>query len=441
MGATIALPFLEAMVPAQTPLKSTAAKSKTRFYGIEFPHGASGSCQYGRKNHLWSPVKEGRDFEFTSALMPFEPFRDYVTIVSYADLHGADPWTPDEVGGDHSRAASVFLTGAHPKMTEGADYLNGPSIDQLFAKQFSKDDPIPTLELGIEDTGTLVGSCGFGYSCVYKYSISWASPTQPLPPQIDPRNVFERLFGDGSSAQQRVVRRKEDRSILDSVMGKVDNLKKNLDPSDRTRLTNYLDSVREIERRIQKVKQFNSAASDRELPTAPVGVPDSFDEHFKLMMDLTVVGFQSEVNHAASMMLARNVSSRVYPESGVKTPYHSGSHHGEVPEKIEEFNRLNRYHNSLIAYLMDRMVNTNDGDGNLLDHSVIYYGSGHGNAHIHEHKRNPLVILGKGNGALKGNMHYACKDGTPQANALLTMCHRLGIPVDGIGDSTGELEL
>ena len=440
MGVGMALPLLESMLPAQTPSSKTAA-TRTRLFAVEVPHGAGGSCMHGREMNYWSPVKDGSDFDLTLSLSPLEPFRDYVTLISDTDCANADPKTPDEVGGDHTRSAAVFLSGAHPKMTEGADYSCGTTIDQIYAQKYGQDTPLPSLELGIEDTGSLVGSCGFGYSCVYKYSISWASPTKPLPMQIDPRVAFERLFGHGGSAQQRLLRRQDDRSILDAIVGKIDRLRKELDPSDRNTLSNYLDNVREVERRIQLVEKRNSSGDRRNLPTAPIGVPDSFDEHVKLMCDLTVLGFQAEVTRVSALMLARDVSPRVYPESGVKTPFHSGSHHGEQPEQIEEFSRVNKYHVSLMAYLLNRMQFTPDGDGNLLDHSLVLYGSPMGNGHIHEHKRCPLFLAGHANGQLKGNLHLRCPEGTPMANALLTVMHKLGVDMDSLGDSTGTLEL
>ncbi len=441
MGVGLSLPLLESMLPAQTPLRDTAAATRTRLFAIEVPHGAGGSCVHGRKMNYWSPVKEGSDFDFTTALEPLEPFRDYVTVISDTDCANAAPTTPEEVGGDHSRSAAVFLSGAHPKMTEGADFYCGTTIDQLYAQKYGQDTPLPSLELGIEDTGSLVGSCGFGYSCVYKYSVSWASPSKPLPMQIDPRVAFERLFGDGGSPEQRMTRRQEDRSVLDTIVGKIARLRKDLDAGDRNRLNEYVDGVRELERRIQMVERHNSTGEARELPAAPIGVPDSFDEHVKLMCDLTVLGFQAEVTRVSALMLARDVSPRVFPESGSKSPFHSGSHHGEQPDQIEDFTRINRYHVSLMAYLLNRMQYTPDGDGNLLDHSLVLYGSPMGNGHIHEHKRCPLFLAGHANGQLRGNYHLRTPEGTPMANALLAVLDKLGIEQESIGDSTGMLTI
>ena len=260
--------------------------------------------------------------------------------------------------------------------------------------------------------------------------------------EMDPRVVFERLFGDGGTPAERLARRQEDRSILDTIRGEVARLQKGLDPSDRTRLNEYLDDVREIERRIQKVEKYNSGAEARSLPEAPVGVPDFFEEHVKLMFDLQVLAFMTDVTRVSSFKLSRDVSSRVYPESGVKTPFHAISHHGENPQTIEQFAKLNQYHVSKAAYFIDRLKNTPDGDGNLLDHSVVLYGSPMGDSHIHDHKRVPLFLAGHANGQLKGNQHYRAAQGTPMANVLLTLLHKLGVDdVNSIGDSTGEVAI
>lgn len=441
MGAAVALPLLESMLPAQTPMRKTAAATRTRFAAIQMPHGASGSCPYGRAQHYWSPVKEGKDFEFTMSLRPLEPFREYLTIITDTDCNNADPSTAAEVGADHTRSAAVFLTGAHPKMTEGADFYCGTSIDQMYAQKFGQDTPLPSLELGLEDPGSLVGACGFGYSCVYKNTISWATPTTPLPMELDPRVAFERLFGDGGSAEDRVRRRQADRSILDSIMGKVARLRKGLDPTDRNTLNDYFENVREIERRIQLIEKHNSSGAARELPSAPIGVPDSWDEHAKLMFDLQVLAFQAELTRVTALMMARDVSSRVYPESGVKTPFHSASHHNEIPARIEEFARLNRYHVSTIAYFLNKLKSTPDGDGNLLDHTLVLYGSPMGDAHIHEHKRVPMLLAGHANGQLKGGVHVVCPQGTKQSNVLLTILQKLGMDVQSVGDSNGTVSV
>ena len=441
-GAALALPFLDSMVPAQTPLRKTAAVAPVRFCAIEVPHGAAGSTVLGGTKHYWSPAKEGADFEITESLSSLEPYRDYLTIISDTDCHNADPLAPPEVGGDHTRSAAVFLTAAHPKMTEGSDILLGPSIDQICAQRFGQDTPLPSIQLCIEDVGSLSGACGYGYSCVYANTISWSSPTTPLPMEMDPRVAFERLFGSGGTPAERATRRQADRSVLDTVLHDVAQFQKGLDPSDRKRLSDYLDDVREIERRIQKIEQYNSSGEARALPEAPIGVPDSFAEHVKLMFDLQTLAFMANITRVSTFMMGRDVSSRVYPESGVKTPWHALSHHGEAPDKISEYAQLNRYHVSKVSDFLAKLKSTPDGDGNLLDHSLVMYGSPMGNSNLHEHKRVPVFLAGHANGKLKGNLHVRCPQGTPMGNVLVTCLHKLGIQdIEKIGDSTGTVSI
>ena len=441
LGVSVALPLLDAMVPAQTALKNTAAVSPTRFVAIELPHGSAGSTVEGHRKHYWGPEKEGADFDFTLSLNSLEPHREYITIISETDCHNAEALSPPEVGGDHTRTACVFLTGAHPKMTEGADIYLGSSIDQIYAQKFGQDTPLPSIQLCIEDVGSLSGACGFGYSCVYANAISWQSASSPLPSEIDPRVAFELLFGSGGTQAERNRRRQADKSVLDTISKDVARLQKTLDPRDRSRMDSYLEEVREIERRIQKVEKYNSSGEARELPQAPIGVPDSFEEHVKLMFDLQALGFMTDVTRVSSFMMGRDVSSRVYPESGVKTPFHSLSHHGESPEKIAEYARLNQYHVSKCAYFIDKLKNTPDGNGNLLDHSLIMYGSPMGNSNIHEHRHVPVFLAGHANGRLKGNLHLRCPEETPMANLLLTILNKLGVEADRIGDSKGALSI
>jgi len=442
MGVSLALPLLDSMVPAQTPLRKTAAAPRPRLAAIEMVHGAAGSTINGSAKHYWSPAKEGPDFEFTPTLKSLEPFREYLTIITDTDLANAAALTAAEEGADHTRSSAVFLTAAHPKMTEGSDILLGTSMDQIYAQKCGQDTPLPSIQLCIENVGSLSGACGYGYSCVYANTISWASPTAPLPMEIDPRVAFERLFGDGATAAERLSRRQADRSILDSITAKVARLRQGLDPSDRNRLNEYLEDVREIERRIQKVEKYNSIGQARALPQAPIGVPDSFEEHVKLMFDLQALAFMTEVTRVSSFKMGRDVSSRVYPESGVKTPFHALSHHGENPENIAEYAKLNQYHVSMVPYFLNKLKNTPDGDGNLLDHSVVLYGSPMGDSNIHDHKRLPLFLAGHANGTLKGNLHVRAARGTPMANVLLTLLHKLGAEdVESIGDSTGEFHV
>ena len=440
MGVSLALPLLDSMVPAQTPLRKTAAVPRSRLACLEMVHGAAGSTADGSDKHYWSPAKEGADFEFSQTLQPLESLRDYITIVSDTDLRPATAWSPSEEGADHFRSSAVYLTAAHPKMTEGSDYFAGTSIDQLYAQQFGQDTPLPSIQLCIEYVDAS-GACDYHYACVYADTISWASPTQPLPMIIDPRMAFENLFGDGTTPEDRRARQKVNRSILDWISRDVARLQKDLGPADRKRLSAYLDDVRELERRIERIEKYNSSGEARSLPSAPLGVPDSYEEHVKLMFDLQALAFMTETTRVSAMKMSRDVSTRVFPESGVKTPFHPCSHHQENPTKIAEFAKLNRYHVSLLPYFLENLKNTPDGDGSLLDHSIILYGSPMGDGNVHNHKRVPLFLAGHASGALKGNLHVRSADSTPMANVLLTMLHKLGVNVETFGDSTGEVAI
>src|SRR5580692_9959320 len=440
MGITMALPLLDSMVPAQTPLKKTAAVTPTRLACIEMVHGSAGSTGEGTNKHYWSPEKVGRDFEMSQTLEPLAPYRDYLTIVSDTDLHPATAWAAAEEGADHFRSSAVYLTAAHPKMTEGSDYFVGTSIDQLYAQRFGQDTPLPSIQLCIEMVDAS-GACDYGYACVYADTISWADPTTPLPMTLDPRMVFENLFGEGGTAAERQARQKVNRSILDWISHDVSRLQKDLGPSDRHRLDSYLDNVREIERRIQRIEKYNSSGEARQLPAAPLGVPDSYEEHIKLMFDLQVMAFMTDTTRVSAFKMSRDVSGRVFPESGVKTPFHPCSHHGENAAKLAEFAKLNRYHVSLLPYFLQKLKNTPDGDSNLLEHSMILYGSPMGDGNVHNHKRVPLFLAGHANGKLAGNTHLRCPDGTPMANVLLTMLQKLGVETDRFGDSTQVLAI
>jgi hypothetical protein len=440
MGVSLALPLLDSMVPAQTPIAKTAALPKTRLACIEMVHGAAGSTADGTEKHYWSPAEEGRDFKFSQTLEPLDPLREYITIVSDTDLHPASAWAAAEEGADHFRSSAVYLTAAHPKMTEGSDYFAGTSIDQLYAQQFGQDTPLPSIQLCIEMVDAS-GACDYGYACVYADTISWASPTQPLPMTLDPRMAFESLFGEGGTPEERLARQKVNRSILDWISQDVARLQKGLGPSDRNRLNQYLDDVREIERRIQRIEKYNASGEARALPAAPLGVPDSYEDHVKLMFDLQALAFMTETTRVSAFKMSRDVSTRVFPESGVKQPFHPCSHHQENPAKIAEFAKLNRYHVSLLPYFLNKLKNTPDGDGNLLDHSVVLYGSPLGDSNVHNHKRVPIFLAGHANGGLKGNLHVRAKDGTPMANVLLTIAQKLGVNVESFGDSNGEVAI
>ena len=440
MGATIAMPFLDAMVPAQTPLRKTAAAPRTRLACIEMVHGCAGSTQYGIDNHYWMPASEGAGFEFTTILKPLEPFRDDLTVVTQTDLRAAEAWSAAEEGADHFRSSAVFLTAAHPKQTEGSDVQAGTSIDQLYAQRFGQDTPLPSLQLGIENVDA-AGACGFNYACVYSGPISWSSPTTPMPMTIDPRMAFENLFGDGGSPTDRAARQKANRSILDGIVREMGRLRSDLGARDQARVNSYLESVREIERRIERIEQHNASGAHRELPSAPIGVPDSWEEHVRLMFDLQVLAFSSEATRVSSFKLSRDTSNRVFAESGIKAPFHALSHHGSLPSKITEYAKLNVYHMGLLPYFLDKLKNTPDGDGNLLDHTLVLWGSPMGDSNVHAHKRLPVLLAGHAGGQVKGNNHVRCKDETPYANVLLTMLRKLGVDQDKIGDSTGEVAL
>ena len=439
-GAMISLPLLEAMVPAQTPLNRTAASPKSRLACIEIVHGDAGSTSYGTDNNLRMPAKEGRDFEFTKILKPLEPFRDDLTVVSMMNCDGADPLVPEEVGADHFRSSAVFLTASHPKQTMGSDVYCGPSIDQLYAQTFGQDTPLPSMLLQVENEDA-TGACFYNYSCVYMNTISWASATQPLPMTYNPRMAFEELFGSGGSKAERAERRTINRSILDGLSRSAASLTRGLGPADRARLDSYLDNVREIERRIQAIEAYNASHPDRNLPDAPIGVPDSWEEHVKLMLDLQVLAFSAEVTRVSAMKFSRDVSNRVFSESGSKIAFHVASHHQSVPKSIEELAVINTYHHNLVAYFADKLKNTPDGDGNLLDHSLVLYGSSMGDSNVHGHKRVPFLLLGHAGGTVKGNLHLKTPEGTPQANGLLTVLQKLGMDIDRFGDSTGTISI
>jgi hypothetical protein len=440
MGAMVTLPFLESMVPAMTPLRETTATPPSRFCCVEVVHGNAGSTEWGTENNIWIPAKEGPDFEFTPILKPMESLRDYTTAISMMDCHTADPFTPEEVGADHFRSAAVFLSGAHPKQTQGSDVHNGTTIDQYYAQKFGQDTPLPSIQLCTENEDA-TGSCAFNYSCVYMQTISWSSPTTPLQMTYNPRMAFEELFGTGSSAQDRAERRKVNRSILDGITHEMARLQKNLNPADKQRLSSYLDNIREIERRIQAIEQYNASNPKREIPTAPIGVPDSWEDLTNLMFDLQLLAFTGGTTRVSTMKLGRDTSNRVFPESGSTTPFHSASHHGDTPTGLKDFAKINTYHHSLVAQFLQKMKNTPDGDGNLLDHSLVLYGSAMGNSNVHAHKRVPFLLVGHASGAIKGNLHVRTKEGTPQANGLLTVINKLGVELESIGDSTGTISI
>jgi Protein of unknown function (DUF1552) len=429
-GATLALPLLEAMVPAATPLAQTAADPKPRFVGCFVPHGMAPG--------YWVPDKEGTGFTFPFCFKPLEAYRDHVTILSGLHSRSAEP-PPGVTGADHWVAAA-FLCANKPKKTAGADVYAGTTIDQIIARKIGGDTLLPSMQLAVEDPGANSSNCGEGYSCTYTNTISWSSPTQPLPMELNPQVVFERMFGDGSTVEERAERRKRDRSILDSLRGSLSRLRRDSSPSDRSRLDQYAEDVREIERRLQiAMKAATVAPADL---TVPVGVPPSFDEHIKLQFDLLALAFQADLTRVGTLLFARDLTGRTYPECEAPTVgFHGGSHHGEDPRRIDQFSKINQYHVKMLAHLIEKLAKTSDGEGTLLDHSLVLYGSNMGNPNQHLHYDVPHVVVGGANGKLKGGRHLAYPTRTvPTGSLLLSVLNKFDIQQETVGDSMGPLD-
>jgi len=425
-GAAIALPFLDSMIPAQTPLKKAAA-FPTRFTGIFVPHGMAPG--------YWVPEKTGEDFAFKPIMKPLEPFRDHTVIMSGLWSRSAEP-PPGVTGADHWVAAA-YLCAEKPKKTAGADIRDGTTIDQLIAQKIGQDNLLPSLQLGLEDPGANSSNCGEGYSCAYTNSISWMTPTKPLPMEINPQVVFERLFGDGATSEERAARRENDRSILDAVLQDAAHFKVQLGSSDRSRVDGYLEDVREIERRLEIAKKAASAAP---ATTVPYGVPSSFDEHIKLQFDLQALAFRGDITRVSTVLFARDLTARVYPESGTNTGFHAASHHAENPERIKDYAKINTYHIKCLAYLAEKLKSIQEGDGTLLDHSLILYGTNMGDSNQHLHYDVPHVLVGKASGQLQGGRHLAYPSKTvTTGNLLLSILDFYGIRLESIGDSAGRL--
>lgn len=424
MGVSVALPLLDSMVPAQTPLARTAANSKSRLSCIYVPHGAT--------MDKWTPSAQGKGFEFSEILTPLEKFRDRTLVVSNL-AHPAAGGVGSDAGADHARSAAVFLSGVHP---EKDSIRVGATIDQIAAEHIGQDTPLPSMELSVEEVAL---SCGSGYACAYSNTISWKTPTTPLPMENNPQVVFEKLFGDGSNNADRLARKQQSRSLLDSVMDQVASLQRDLPAADRSKLSEYLDDVREIERRIQKAEK--QVPAGLKLPEAPVGVPESFDEHFKIMLDLQVLAFRTEITRIATMMYARDTSGAVYPQSGVREGFHVASHHSNNRANMDRFAIINKYHVDMLAYFLGKLQATPDGDGSLLDHSMILYGSSMSNGNQHDHDPLPVILAGGASGQLQGGRHMQYAQHTPMSNLLLTMLDKLGIQEERHGDSTGKLEI
>lgn len=440
MGAMVALPYLEAMRPVgRLAASGAAAADPTRVLFMEMVHGAAGCSPFGLAEHLWAPPTTGAAFDLSAtSLSPLEPWRKYLTIVSNTDVRMAEAYKAEEIGGDHFRSSAVFLTQSHPTQTEGSDIFVGTSLDQLYARRFGQGTPIPSMQLCIEPLDR-AGGCAYGYSCMYTDSISWASPTEPLPMIRDPRVAFETLFGVGGTAAERAARTRSTGSVLDWITARVGQLQRELGTADRQRMEQYLENVREIERRIQQVEARNDTGEERELAGAPTGVPDSFGEHVRIMFDLQVLALQSDTTRVFSFKMGRDASARVFPESGIMTGFHPSSHHGNNPARVREFAEINRYHVGLLPYLLEKLSTTMDGEKSLLEKTAIVYGSPMSDSNTHNHRRCPLLLLGGGNGSLRGNVHLKAPDGTPMANAMLSLMHRLGMDdLRSFGDSTGE---
>jgi hypothetical protein len=429
-SATLSLPLLEAMVPAATALAQTAAAPKPRFVGCFVPHGMAPG--------YWVPAAEGA----LPAELPFnwkalEPFRDRTVILSGLHARSAEP-PPGVTGADHWVAAA-FLCGDKPKKTAGADVRAGTTIDQLIAQRIGRETLMPSMQLAVEDPGANSSNCGEGYSCTYTNTISWASPTSPLPMELNPQVVFERMFGDGSTVDERASRRKRDKSILDSLTASLQRLRGEVSASDRARLDDYSEHVREIERRLQIAMRASTVAPEN--MAVPVGVPQTFDEHIKLQFDLLALAFQADITRVGTLLFARDLTGRTYPECDAPTSgFHGVSHHGEDPRQIALLSKINQYHVKMLAHLVARLAKTQDGDGTLLDHSLVLYGSNMGNSNQHVHYDVPHVLVGGANGKLRGGRHlaYPTKE-VPTGNLLLSILDLYGIEQASIGDSTGRL--
>jgi hypothetical protein len=421
-GATLALPFLESMIPAMTA--QAATNSGTRLAFVYIPHGAI--------MDKWTPKTDGPDFEFTPILQPLEPFRKYVNIASGLHHKAADSTAV------HSLSPTTWLSGVRPKPTQGPDAYAGITADQIAAEKIGQDTVLPSMELATEDHSGLIGECDRDYGCIYMNTLSWRTPTTPLPMEINPRKVFERMFGQGSNAAERLVRKQEDRSILDAFTQQATNLQKNLGPRDKTTMKDYLESVREIERRIQRTEK-EQTDPDITVPPSPAGIPYSYEEHIKLMYDLLVLAFQANITRVITFMVAREISNRTYPQVGVPDGHHAISHHQNRAEKMEKNVKIQMYHIGLFAQFLEKMRTTRDGDGSLLDHSVLLYGSNMSNSNAHNHFPLPNLVLGGASGRLTGNRHLRYPDHTPMTNLLLSVLDKAGVDLETLGDSNGKM--
>ena len=409
-GVTLGLPLLDSMIPAQTPLKDTAAVPVRRFLGIWHPHGAAPG--------YWSPLQQGSNFEFSFITKPLEPYRKWVTLISGLDMPEATA-TTDEPGGDHARGA-VLLSGARPRRNAVSPYL-GVTMDQLVAKKYGQDTILESIQLGVEEDGNF-GNCNWGYSCAYTNCISWTSPVQPLPTEVNPRVAFERLFGDGTTPEERRLGRKQNASILDSITHEIAFFKRPLGPADQSRLDTYLENIREIERRIHIAMEKTIKEPSEEIP---FGLPQNKTVHYRLMYDLLALAFEGDLTRSATFMLGKDLSGASFPESGFNGGWHGSSHHGDKPENVANYSKMNHYHVQNLAYFAEKLSKIPDGGGVLLDHILIYKGSNMGNSHRHAHVKVPVILLGGLDGTFKGNRHIVYPDNTERtSNMLLAVLHK-----------------
>lgn len=437
MGAAFALPLLDAMVPAFSATVKTAAKPITRMGFVYVPNGVAMNDAI----NYWTPKGAGATFEFSPILAPLAPYRDRLTIVSgLAQKQGE---SLGDGNGEHTRACATWLAGVHPKKTEGADIRLTTTADQIAAAQLGKETVLPSLELIASEIDLVLGGqCEAGYSCAYMNTVSWQSPTTPLPVENNPSVIFDRLFGEGGTPEERLDRMKKRRSLLDRVNADLGRLQRSLGPSDRARVAEYFDAVREIERRIQTAEEQNRTSA-LPVPDRPVGIPARFDDHMKLLYDLQWLAYQGDLTRVFTLMYGRELNSRSFPEIGISDPHHGLSHHGDRPERLEKFSKLNTYQVELFAYFLDKLRSTPEGDGNLLDHTMLLYGGAMSNANVHLHVDLPLVVAGGGAGRLKGGRHLAFRpsDNVPMTNLLVSLLDKAGVSIERIGDSTGKLDL
>ena len=431
LGATIALPLLDGMVPALTALAQTAARSKPRLGVVYVPHGAV--------MNNWTPAMNGAGFEFTPILQPVAGFRDHLNVLSGLD-HAPAAQMPGDPAGGHGRITGAFLTGVHAKPTEGADFEAGTSMDQIAAAHLGQQTQLASLEVGI-GLPEFGGACDAGFSCAYISTLSWSTPTTPLPMESNPRALFERLFGDGTSTDPdaRRERMERDRSILDAVTAKVARLQDGLGSADRAKLTDYLTAVRDVERRIQRAE----SEVERELPVVDrpaAGVPESFDEYVRVMFDLQVLAYQADLTRVITFLMTPELSAQTYPEIGVPDPHHALSHHENKPESLAKLTKVGSYHTELFAYYLAKLRATQDGEASLLDQVMILYGSGMSNSNLHNIQNLPILLAGGGAGRLPRGRHVQYPAETPLTNLYMALLGKLDVPVEQFGDSTGTLQ-